>query len=64
MSIQWMAAVLEKEARTRGTMRLVLIALANHANAEGECWPSVGRIAREANCHRDTVRKALRELDD
>ena len=64
MSVQALAAVLESETRTTGVDRLVLLALANHANELLECWPSHETLAREANAHVDTVRKSLRRLDD
>lgn len=65
MSVQVMAWVLEEEKRTTGTERLVLLSLANHANNGWQCWPSVPRIAREANVSERAVQRAmvrLREL--
>ena len=58
-----MAWVLEHEATTTGTDRLVLLALANHANDNGEAWPSIDTIAREAGVQRrQTVKDALARL--
>lgn len=63
MSIQAVAAVLELPKTITGARRLVLVSLANHANDELECWPSIDTIAREAGLTRDTARKALRALE-
>lgn len=63
MSIQAVAWVLEEEATTSGTDRLVLIALANHANDRNEAWPAVETIMREAGVRRrQTVKDALGRL--
>lgn len=45
------------------TSKLVLISLSDHANSEGICWPSVGRLARRCDMDRRTVQRALRELE-
>jgi len=65
VSIQAVAWVLQHEHRTKGTARLVLIALANYANHQHECWPSLRSLARGANVvEDDTVRRALRQLEE
>lgn len=46
------------------TSVVVYAVLAEHANADQECWPSVGRIARRANLTPNTVRSATKELVD
>lgn len=62
MSIQAIAWVFDYSQAT-GTDRLVLLALANHANSEtGECHPGYRRIAHEANCAPSTVTAAIRRL--
>lgn len=49
----------------RGVDRLVLIAVARHANADGlRCWPSQRRIADQAAVSRQTVRRALVRLEN
>lgn len=64
MSIQAMAWVLEHETSTSGADRLVLLSLANHADEEWECYPSVARIAREAGIARArTVQESLARLE-
>ncbi len=39
-----------------------LNALADHADAQGRCWPSITRIARWAGCDEKTARRALQRL--
>lgn len=46
------------------TAKLVLIALADHANAEGECWPSMGRIALLAGISERQVSRHIQVLVD
>lgn len=45
------------------TLRFVLIALADNANDEGECWPSICTIARKTGLCERAVRQALRQLE-
>ena len=44
--------------------KLVMLALAEHANAAGNCWPSVSRMAKTTGLHRATVMRVLSELED
>lgn len=44
------------------TKRLVLLALADSANDEGVCWPSVTTIARKANASKRRTEEVLAEL--
>lgn len=63
MSIQAIAYVLE-HSEARGLARLVLLAIANHADALGmNAFPSVDQIAREARVHRATVFRSIAELE-
>ena len=39
----------------------IYIYLADRANKEGECWPSIPTIARDLKLSQSTVRRALRE---
>jgi hypothetical protein len=57
-----MAWVLEQETATAGAARLVLLALANHANDAGEAYPGIDTICVEANISRRTCEGAIREL--
>ena len=43
--------------------KLALLALANHADEGGTCWPSIGRIARLCGCSEQTARRGLRRLE-
>lgn len=62
MSVQVMSWVLE-ESETRGEERLVLLAIANHASAEdAQAYPSIGKLAQEANVHPDTAKRIVRKL--
>jgi DNA-binding Lrp family transcriptional regulator len=47
----------------RATSVVVYAVLAEHANADQECWPSISRIAERANVTPGTVRSAVRELE-
>lgn len=57
-----MAWVLTKETQTKGTDRLVLLSLANHANELWQAWPSVPRIAAEANVAERAVQRSIANL--
>lgn len=46
------------------TSVVVYAVLAEHANADQECWPSINRIAVRANVTATTVRSAIRELEE
>lgn len=62
MSIQALAWVLE-HSEADGYDRLILLAIANHADAAGGvAWPSVARIATEARVDRATVYRAVQRL--
>lgn len=63
MSIQALAWVLENSEATLAD-RLVLLAIANHADARGwNAWPSIPQIAKEARVGRATVFRALEALE-
>lgn len=61
MSIQAVAWVLD-HSQSRGFARLVLIALANHANDQQEAWPAQRTIAREAGISAGSVPDQVRKL--
>ena len=53
--------------RCRGltpALRCILLALAEHADEEGRCWPSLARLAELAEVDRRTVTRGLAELED
>lgn len=51
-----------KHSTTAGTDRLVLLSLANHANENGQSWPSVRTIAKEANVTERAVQRSLASM--
>jgi hypothetical protein len=61
MSIKLMTAVWDTKIGP-ATRRLVLLALADIANDDGEAWPSIDTLATRANCSRTTAEDSLRSL--
>ena len=45
------------------TQKLVLMALCDHVDEQGLCWPSVKLIAERSGCKRRTVQRHLRDLE-
>lgn len=61
MSVKIMAAVFESS--TLGpTLRLILLSLADHADDEGRCYPSIARLAQRTGLSERAVQCNLREL--
>lgn len=61
MSIQAVSWAIQQ--RTGGpTEKAVLVALANYADARGECYPSYGRIAEDCEVSRRTVIRVIERL--
>lgn len=58
-----MAAIWE-ESELSSSMLLVMLALADHANDEGVCWPSVDRLARRSRVSRRQVQRILQLLTE
>ena len=53
--------------RCRGltpALRCIVLALAEHADEEGRCWPSLTRLAELTEVDRRTVTRGLTELED
>ncbi len=63
MSIRIMALVWEASAQTGGNL-LLLLALADFANDEGECWPAVSTLAKKSRMSDRHVRRILRTLEE
>ena len=63
MSIKLMSAVWERDDLT-STQKLVLLALADWANDEGLCWPSIDRVALKASLTSRGVQKTIRSLEE
>jgi hypothetical protein len=53
------------ESESTGTERLVLLAIADHADDETwTAWPSIERLAHKAKCSDRTVQRSIRSLAD
>lgn len=63
MSIKVMTRIIEHSEARLGD-RLVLIALADFANDEGRCWPSVRSICQWSRLSERSVQESLRRLAD
>lgn len=63
MSLAMSNAVWEK-SQSRGSARLVMLALADHANDAGEAWPSLSRLAQMCNIDRSGVIRHLAALEE
>jgi hypothetical protein len=50
--------------RTEPSRKAVLIALADQANDEGVCWPSVGTVAERTCLAERTVQRAIQGLQE
>ena len=45
------------------TKKMILIALADHCDDEGKCWPGIKNIAKKASVSKRTLQRALTELE-
>jgi hypothetical protein len=61
MSIEAMAWAWD--VPVRGTQKLVLLAIADWANADGVAWPHVKKIARRAGVGERAVQDAIADLE-
>lgn len=61
MSIELMSGVWKMDLPT--FEKLVLLALADCANDEGLCWPSIATLERKTNAGRRTVQRSIRALE-
>jgi hypothetical protein len=62
MSIDLMSAVW-KRGPADTTMRFVLLALADHANDQGYCWPGYDGLAAKCAISRRTAVRAIKQLE-
>ena len=63
MSIKLMTAAWDREDLS-STQKLVLLALADWANDEGLCWPSIERVAKKSSLKKRAVQLAIRSLEE
>lgn len=63
MSIAWITRVWASPEPVSPGERLLLLALADMANDEGICWPSVPTLARRCAMDPYTTRRSLRRLE-
>jgi hypothetical protein len=61
MSIKLMSLVWEMDINP--TIKFVLLALADNANDDKTCWPSIPNIAKKTSCSERTVLRSLAELE-
>ena len=45
------------------TKKMILVALADHCDDEGKCWPGIKNIAKKASVSKRTLQRALTELE-
>jgi hypothetical protein len=62
MSIKLMTAVWDREDLS-STQKLVLLSLADWANDEGLCWPSIDRLAIKTSMAGRSVQRIIRDLE-
>lgn len=62
MSIRIMSKVWDHGPSERGEL-LVMLALADFSNDDGECWPSVAAIGKKARMDERSARRILRKLE-
>lgn len=62
MSIKVMTRVWEHSTQNNGKL-LLLLALADHADDNGVCWPSIGRLAQKARIEPRQAKRHLRALE-
>jgi hypothetical protein len=63
MSIKLMTAVWDREDLS-STQKLVLLSLADWANDDGLCWPSIERVAKKSSLKKRAVQLAIRSLEE
>ncbi len=63
MSIAWMTRIWRSQEPRRSSHRLLLLALADNANDEGICWPSLRTLSKKCVDDRRDVQRRLDWLD-
>ena len=64
MSVAALAWAFEQCEGITATEKLVLLSLADHADVDGQCWPSKKRLAEKSMCDPKTVQRALKKFRD
>lgn len=65
MNAVWSSQLPESVSKNkRSTVKIVLLKLADNANDNGKCWPSIPRIAHETELSERSVIRALDDLKD
>ncbi len=52
-----------KHSKAEGAALLILLAMADFANEDGICWPSITTLATRGRVHTRTAQRAVRELE-
>ena len=64
MSIRLMSQIWEnRDRQLTGSKMVILLCLADHANDDGECWPSIARLAERARIDPSNVTRHINELE-
>jgi DNA-binding transcriptional MocR family regulator len=61
MSIKVMTAVWDAD-NLKGNAKFIMLCLADFANDEGYCWPSLDRLAKKCGVSRSTVKAQVKSL--
>jgi len=64
MSIKVMSEVWEHCTDLKGSALVVMLALADHADDGGICWPAVPTIAKKARISADQTRRIIRTIEN
>ena len=61
MSIE-VATYVWRNSKHKGTDLLLLLAIADHSNGDGQCWPSIARLAKMARVSESHAKNVIRKL--
>ena len=61
MSVRWLTWAFEQKVEP--TTKVVLLALADQANDQGKCWPSIKTVAAKASVSVRTAQRTIREQE-
>ena len=64
MSIKLMSEIWDnQDPQLTGSKLVIMLCLADHANDNGECWPSIARLAERARIAPANVSRHIKELE-